>query len=475
MKARFLQGTVYSVGAMACSTAGVLAAGKLLTNTLTPAQVGQFALLLLCAEFMGTLANLGLPVTLPKLLQSHAGADRTRLLSSVFTLQLATALTLGFAGIVAAALGRQWLPLVAAWLPLPLPLLAVLPVLLIAVALRDFLLASTPGLHQYAHRAAAILLMAGLQVIFFAALFLGHADAPLPFAVSNLFAVTAGATLLARTVPRPAPADWGVAWAQVRFSAPLFANNLLNFIYQRADTLLVVYFLGIGTAAIFEMAKRIPGVVTRFFVAALVPYLPSVAELLHRGERARAGHVLRRASALAAYTGFGITLAAVAVQEPLLRLLFTADYAGATPVLGPLLIAACLAVQAGILGQVLIALERPRQVMYINAGMALLSVALNAVLLPRFGLAGAGWSAVAGALLSYVLQRQAVARAGIAVPGGQVMLIHALFIAGYVLLYWLGDLSLLAAGVVIVFATGGLAAGAAPLAEARALIEKVRP
>lgn len=465
---------MYSVGGMAGSTAGALIAGKLLTNTLTPAQVGQFALLLLCAEFLGTLANLGLPVTLPKLLQSQSGTARARLLGSVFTFQLAMALALSLACMIAAAPGRYWLPLVATWLPLPLPLLAVLPVLLIAVSLRDFLLAAAAGLHHYPRRTAGILLMAGLQVTFFAALFLGNADAPLPFAVSNLFAVTAGATLLARAMPRPAPVDWGLARAQVRFSAPLFANSLLNFVYQRADTLLVVYFLGIGTAAVFEMAKRIPGVLTRFFGAALVPYLPSVSELLVQGERASAGQVLQRVSEVAAYTGCGITLAAVAIQEPLLHLLFSADYAGATPVLGPLLIAAALAVQAGILGQALIALEQPKQVMYINAGMALGTVALNLLLLPRIGLAGAGWSAVAGALFSYGLQRRAVARAGIAVPGVRVAGLHLLFGICYIALHAADDSNALAAGVVLLFAAGGLAAGAAPLPELRALLGRTR-
>jgi len=461
---------------MIFATVALLAAGKLLTNTLSTEAVGQFALLLLCAEFLGMLANLGLPVTLPKALQDDQGKAQVQLLSSVFTFQLVTAMAISGGTMVAAVLGPVWLPLVARWLPLPFPLLALLPVVVIAVALRDFLLAATAGLHAYGRRATAIAIMSTLQVILFAALFLGENAAPLPFVVSNLFAVTAGAGFLAQTIlPRPQPADWSVAWAQVRFSTPLFANNLLNFVYQRADTLLVVYFLGLGTGALFEMAKRIPGVLTRFFGAALIPYLPSISELIGGGERERAGRLLQRVSTVVAFLGYGMTLATVVVEERLLQLLFTEDYGGATPALGPLLIASCLAVQAGIFGQALIALDRPKQVMYINTGMAVASVGLNLLLVPRYGLAGAGWSAAAAALLSFTLQRWAVARAGISLSGDPVLRLHGLFLVSYALLVQLDPSLPVVAGALLLFAGGTVVSGAVPTGEVWALLRRSRP
>lgn len=460
---------------MLFSTLALLAAGKLLTNTLSPEEVGQFALLLLSAEFLGMIANLGLPMTLPKLLQARAGAERAGVLACLFAFQLAVALVLAAACAIAAAFGDSWLPLVDSWLPLPLALLAVLPVLLAAVAFRDFLLAGAAGLHDYRRRALAIALMSTLQVIFFTALFLGGPVSPLPFAASHLFAVAGGATLLARAMPRAGRLDWREAFAQVRFSAPLFANNLLNFVYQRADTLLVVYFLGIGTAALFEMAKRIPGVLSRFFGAALIPYLPSVTELLRANEHERAGRLLQRVSAYAAFTGYTVTLLTVAVQEPLLQVLFTADYRGAAPVLGPLLVAACLAMQAGIMGQALIALDRPHWVMYINVGLAAASFGMNIVLLPQYGLVAAGWSAAVAALFSYAMQRLAVGRAGLAVPAGRDLLVHAFFLAAYGLQIYVGQAPVLAAGAAILYGVGCFAARVVSAAELVSLFRRPGP
>ena len=278
--------------------------------------------------------------------------------------------------------------------------------------------------------------------------------------------------MLARSQPRPWRIDWGEILAPLRFSLPLYANTLMNFVYQRADTLLVVHFLGIGAGALFEMAKRVPGVLSRFFGAALIPYLPSVAELLRTRERERAARLIQRASIYTAFTGYAITLLTVAVQKPLLGLLFTADYTEAAPALGPLMIAACLAVQAGIMGQALIALERPWTVMYVNIGLAALSLALNAVLLPRMGLAGAGWSAVAASLFSYALQRAAVARAGLAAPAGRGLLVHLLFIAAYAVPLNLGGETLPAAAAAVVYVAGCLALRAVSVAELRTLLRR---
>ena len=187
---------------MVYSTLMLLVAGKLLTNTLTPEDVGHFALLLICAECLGMFANLGLPATLPKLLQSRDPEERPPLLASLFALQSAVALALAAICSIAAIFSRDWLPLVASWLPLPPRLFTILPVLLVAVAFRDFLLACAAGLHDYRRRAAAIAVMSTLQAVTFGALFFGHFKSPLPFAASQLFAVAAGATLLARTVTR---------------------------------------------------------------------------------------------------------------------------------------------------------------------------------------------------------------------------------------------------------------------------------
>ena len=431
MKQRFLQGAAYSTAGMLYSTLAMLAAGKLMTNALLPGEVGQVALLLILGELLGTVCNLGLTAALPKLLQARDGAARLRLLGALFPFQIGAALAMALACLSAAVAAPLWRPLVGGIFPLYPALFLIAPFLVVMITLRDFLLAVAAGLHAYSLRAGAIVLMSSLQVLTFGALFLLGVRQPVHYGLAYLLAGTMGTVLLARIAPWPFCWDGALVRQQVRFSLPLSVNALLGFAYQRLDTIIVVYFLGVGSAAVFEMAKRIPGVVGRFLSAGLVPYLPSISGLLRDSGRDGAGLLLQRASAYTAFTGYLATLMVVAVQEPLLAVLFTTDYQDAAPTVGPLLIAACLATQAGLMGQALIALDRPVVVMYINVGLAAIGIGLNVLLIPHFGLAGAGWSAAAAACFSFVLQRAAVAKAGLPLKRHRAIWIPIFFMAAY--------------------------------------------
>jgi O-antigen/teichoic acid export membrane protein len=232
-----------------------------------------------------------------------------------------------------------------------------------------------------------------------------------------------------------------------------------------------VYFLGVGSAAVFEMAKRIPGVIGRFLGAGLVPYLPSIAGLLRESGREGAGLLLQRASAYTAFIGYLATLVMVAIQEPLLTALFTADYQNAAPAVGPLLIAVCLATQAGLMGQALIALDRPVLVMYINIGLAVLGIGLNLLLIPHVGLAGAGWSAAAAAWFSYRLQRAAVAKEGLPLARSRAIWIQIFFVLAYVFA-WAMDSTAWTLGSTALYAIACIAVGAISLHDLRALLRK---
>ena len=52
--------------------------------------------------------------------------------------------------------------------------------------------------------------------------------------------------------------DCGAWRGAAAFSFPLYLNQLLTFFYQRFDTVLVTGLLGIESAAIYEMIKRLP-------------------------------------------------------------------------------------------------------------------------------------------------------------------------------------------------------------------------
>jgi O-antigen/teichoic acid export membrane protein len=171
--------------------------------------------------------------------------------------------------------------------------------------------------------------------------------------------------------------------------------------------------LGPAAAAIFDIgAKRLPQYAVSVLNAGLVPFLPSVAERLANNDRPGATRLMVQVYDMFSFVGYAGLLFTLVVQAPLLRLAFSEAYLAALPVLGWMLAAALLALQTGIFGQSLVALGRPRPIAVINILLALVSLGLNALLIPRLGIMGAGYAAVTAISISHVLQAGCVRLSG---------------------------------------------------------------
>lgn len=477
-RAMILRGAALSGGSVLLSMAALLAVGKIATNALAPAEVAVFAIILLAADGLNLLGTLGLPVALPKLVAAAPPGDAQRLTRA------AIAAAACGAGLLAAAGLALWAAFPAppgafegdwrgAW-----PRLWWVAPLLIAGALRDTAMAALAGHNRYADRARGIVAAAAAQVALALAFVVAW-----PGGLGGLLAAMAAAQAAAAAVllwplrgaarGGPDPATRAHAARAIRFSAPLYANSLLNFVFQRVDTILLAVILADPVpVAIYEMAKRLPMVLSRTLGALLVPFLPAMAARVAAGDHAAAARLLDRALGLAAITGFAATFAAVLAREPIVLALFSADYLPATAVIGPLLGAMVVAVLTGLHGQTLIALGRPGQVTAINILTAAASLAINLALVPRWGLQGAAAAALAAATLGYALQAAAVRRAGIRVPAARA--VYPLAIAGacgLLLLATGAPLPARAAALLGVLA-GLIACGAARRDDLRALLRR---
>lgn len=418
-RSHLLRGAALSGGSVLVSMVALLAVGKIATNALSPAEVAAFALILLASDALNLLGALGLPVSLPKLLAAAPSPAHAR---SAAVASLAT--TAAVCAVIAAPVLLLALldppaalsadsPWRTAW-----PHLFWIAPLLLAGALRDAAMAALAGLNRYGQRALGIVASAGAQVILaLLAVLVLHGQLDGLLSATTLASILAVTWLLwsLRDVFTATP-DYAAARDAVHFSLPLYANSLLGFVIQRVDTLLLAVLLGDpAPVAIYEMAKRLPMVLSRALGALLVPFLPAMAARLATGDHPGAARLLDRSLALTAFLGFGATFAAVLVQEPLLLALFSPDYLPGAQVLGILLGVITLAVLTGLFGQTLIALGRPGWVTRIGVGTALLSVALNLLLIPAWGLIGAAFAAAGATTFGYAAQAIAVHRIGVPV------------------------------------------------------------
>lgn len=412
-----VQGAAYSGASVFLSMAALLIVGKVFTNTLLVQEVAVFGAIMATADFLNILLGLGIYNGLPKLIAAAPQEHRS---------DYARAALLG-QGIVSIAFAALFYAVYTqitvdqlpqnAFLELVWPSLWLVPPLVVVGTLRETGMAALAGLNRYAARAAAISIAALGQVVLVVIALLAL-DMGLPGLVLATLAAHAFSVLtmiFGLSLGRGGLSTRTAWWASFRFSFPLYLNGLLTFFYTRFDFFIVAFFLGSVAAGIYDTIKRLPTILARILNAMLVPYLPNLSALIAQGDRDGAARMMHHALGLSAFLGYGAVFSAVCVQELVIRMLFSAEYLPGAPVLGLLLAAIALTVQAGIIGQSLIALGHPKAITLINIGLAIAGVVGNVLLLPHFGLLGAGYAALLAIAFSYLLQALAAQHYGMAI------------------------------------------------------------
>lgn len=414
----FVRGSFLSALSILVSMAALLITGKLFTNALDTEQVGIFALLLVSSDFMIYAAGLGFAASMPRLVAAADEKEKKQIIASALYGQ---GILLGLLTVV--VLLMQWFITDPAtlwnhsgWIAVH-KYLHLLPLLFVTGCLRDLLLAILAGLNRYGWRAAGIALASLAQVIsVWMFIWLGGGGL---VALVIAMAASYGLALLLLSAGleprRPTSFSWKHYCKSIRFSLPLYLNQVMNFFHQRFDTVLVSLLAGIGYGAVYEMLKRFPLIVNRILNALLVPYLPHISELIAHEKRKEAAAVLNEATALSAFIGFGAALFFTAIQNGLIPFFFNKDYLSDGATLFLLLVAASLALQSGLMAQMLIALGKNYAVPVVNMIAMVMALVLNIQLIPRLGLPGAAGVAAFSSACSFALLAWHTRRAGIAV------------------------------------------------------------
>ena len=213
-----------------------------------------------------------------------------------------------------------------------------------------------------------------------------------------------GMALAYRRFPTPQPWAYSAlrAGALLRENWPFLLGGLSVITYLRIDQLMLQQFL--GTTQLGLYAALLPlSQAAQFVPVSLVAALgPVIAQKKLQGEQAYEDalvHVFRLFGAL----GLGASLCIAVFSPWLVPLLFGPAYQGAIPVLMVHGLTNFFIFQ-GVAQGLWVANESAGRIVLIKALLgALASVAANLLLLPRYGLMGAAWAAIAAQAVSTVL------------------------------------------------------------------------
>lgn len=206
--------------------------------------------------------------------------------------------------------------------------------------------------------------------------------------------------------------DWRAGWAIFRASWLPALTRLLRTLLFTFAVLVLGFMLDEKAVGLYTAPYRICFLLLSLAAAIQVSYLPAITRAAAQG-KAQAAAMTGRAIHLAVTVAMPLVGGGMVLAAPLLKVTFGAGYPDGAPAFRFLLASVGCIFIFGAIHNLLLAYDRLRVELLIMAIVAGLNVALNLVLIPRYGLAGAGAVAALGEVIALGLGLAAVWRLGV--------------------------------------------------------------
>ncbi|MEO6077422.1 MAG: flippase [Candidatus Andersenbacteria bacterium] len=180
----------------------------------------------------------------------------------------------------------------------------------------------------------------------------------------------------------------------IKISFPIGALLVLNAIYFRIDTVMLAWLRSPQEVGWYALAYRVIEN-TLFFPAMLGGLvLPHISASIKNGDTKRSRAFVEQSLFFSLSLALPIVAFLVMFSKQFVVFLSGQSFASSGPILSVLAWAAGIMFVGNILGFVLIALRRQRELLYLYIGLALGNIVANMFFIPTYGALGAAWITV---------------------------------------------------------------------------------
>ncbi len=395
VRRRLLQGTPWSMLGLLVSTFGVLATSALLARLLTPANLGAFYLVLSTVTITAVVAKLGLSQLVVRLTAGAIAQGRPGLARGIIR-SVAIVGTL-FAAVCGAALALGIGPLLARQVLHSAPIAGVMLLAgawIFSEALRTTFAETFRGFHEIARatlfgdafRTLTTLTVLGLVFASSGVVALGWA---VSFSLlASWIALVVAAIALWRRARRLGAIEPFAPTSLIRPGVTLMMVELAAILVNQTDLWVVGAYGSTRDVALYGAALRLGflAVVPLLIVNGVVP--PIIAELHVQGRHPEMERTLRSTAALATVPSLVSLVALGLFGHELLGLVFGTFYEGAFVLLVVLAAGQAFGVLMGSCGVTLMMAGEGSALLRVSLLAALGTVALEIVMVGRFGTVG---------------------------------------------------------------------------------------
>jgi PST family polysaccharide transporter len=395
---KFFTGVIsVGFGSVSISVLGLL--GSIVAVRYLPVEVyGIFILLQIIGRFMMQISDFGLSLAIPKFIASEQDVDRqTSLVNSIIVLRV---LLLILASVFA-YFGREALTYLFSDTSF-VDYIAVLPVLIFSFGLHKLFLGILQGLFKFGAMGATDAIASSMNFILIVVLIafsgLGIWGMVIARVVSLLFASLVAYLFIA--LPKRIEFHSKMVIPMIRFSLPLYTNDILTFVFSRADTILIATMLGPTEIALYEVARKIPENAILAYDAFRGVFFPFVARFRITGENHKIARLINNSLRWLVFLGVTGVLGAFLFGQDIFSLIFPEQYIASVPSFIVLTLSLCFLVVDYTLGYSLVAIGESDKPMYINIFRTIIIIICDIVLIQSMNILGAAFANLLGFVLA---------------------------------------------------------------------------
>lgn len=450
---KFLKGSAFTTLGTMVSVVFHFISIKVLAEYMPVEAFGVYSLIVIVSHGFQILGGLGLNLGLVRNLSGEDEREKKEVVSAVFLARFGQLIILS---IIVLTTGHLFLPSlfdesITAYI-------IYVPVIFFLASFREILFYLLQGVQLFNRYALINILSAGIRlgsIMLFA--FLSELTIERMIYVEI---ITYGLSVILLVVYSPFKSflTYQISGATVKklfkFCTPLYANDILTYIYNKVSVLLIAGLLNPVSVAKYEMASKIPDGFGRLFSSLMAVYFPNISELLLAGKTEEASKFMNKGLIIASAALSIVTLVTYLFRDEIVLLVASDQYLDASFALSLLMLNFSINAISRVMGYTVVAAGHSSVPVRINFIGSILNVAACFLLIPRFGYEGAIYSLIGTSIVSKLLNFYFLRRAEV-MPSlwgfSKPLLLLVAVAAGYTVL---GQDSFLIRGGIVVFMIG---------------------
>ena len=180
----------------------------------------------------------------------------------------------------------------------------------------------------------------------------------------------------------------------IKFSMPLYLNNLVTFINGRMNIFIIGLYLNPSSVANYDVASKVPQALKKIFSSFIIVYFPNLAKLFSQGDKKTAGVLIERSIGIFSLVVSFLALFAFLFRNELTIFLFSEKYAEVSLAFALLILNFLIRGFGDLMGYTLVSAGYPSVSPKVNTIASFISISLSFLLIPIYGYMGAVYSLI---------------------------------------------------------------------------------